>query len=68
MQRKKTVYMVKSIIGLLIFLVGAGTKALGKTEKEGTVTLGLEILFRVLPTPLTQVANPEVRSGLYQVI
>lgn len=28
------------------------------------MTLGLEILFRVLPTPLTQVANPEVRSGL----
>lgn len=35
MQRKKTVSMVKSIIGLLIFLVGAGTKALGKLKRRG---------------------------------
>lgn len=63
---KITIFKKKRII--TIFLVGAGTKALGIFEKEVTVTLVLEILFRVLPTILTQVANPEVWSGLYQVI
>ena len=53
---------------ITIFLVGARTKALGIFEKEVTGTQGLETLFRALPTILTQVANPEVRSGLYQVI
>lgn len=68
MHRKKHSIHSEECHKITIFLVGAGTKALGIFEKEVTVTLGLEILFRVLPTILTQVANPEVWSGLYQVI
>lgn len=56
MQRKKKinkeVAMVKSITGLLVLNMGTTwdrDKSLGKIEKEVTVTLGLETLFRVLP-------------------
>lgn len=72
MQRKKKNKgsMVKSIAGLLIFTwvpLGTGAKTLGKIE-EVTMTLGFEILFRAVATLLTQVANPKIRSGLYQPI
>lgn len=44
--------MGKSITGLLILNMATTwdrDKSLGKIEKEVTVTLGLETLFRVLP-------------------
>ena len=48
---------MERMTGLLIFNVGTTRgrdRSLGKTEKEVTVTLGLDILFRVLPAALTQ--------------
>lgn len=48
---------MERMTGLLIFNVGTTRgrdRSLGKTEKEVTVTLGLDILFRVLPDALTQ--------------
>lgn len=66
-EKKIDVSMVTSIIGpLTIFNVGTpGARTNhGKIEEEVTVALWLETLFRVCPSPLTQVASPQVRSGL----